>query len=106
MPTHKLTSDTILEMMVEAKRKSSPKEAVKAEIRSVLMNAGYKWKFADLEKRENIDFIANDVIRHSESLKFSSRDAQFRWCCGQAMRALFGRVDGKVVSDLIKSKLD
>ncbi len=105
LPTYKLTNDTLLEMMVEAKRKNSPKEAVKAEIRSVLMNSGYKWKFADLEKKENIEFVANDVIKHSESLKFSSRDAQFRWCCGQTMRALFGRVDGKFVSELIKSKM-
>jgi glutamyl-tRNA(Gln) amidotransferase subunit E len=102
LPTHKLSNDTLLEMMVEAKRKNSPKEAVKAEVRSTLMNAGYKWKFVDAEKPENVDFVARDVIKHSETLSFSSKDAQFRWCCGQVMRALYGRVDGKTVNELIR----
>ena len=66
-------------MMTEAKKKNAPKEAVKAEIKSTLMNSGYKWKFADAEKPENVEFVANDVIKHSETLSFSSKDAQFRW---------------------------
>jgi len=101
-----LSNEIIVNLMQESKQKDLPKEAVKAALKQLSSDHNYTLTLPQLATDKEMGFVIDNVIESSKKLMFSSNEARNRWCEGQAMKALFGRVNGKKISEKIKLALE
>ncbi len=101
-----LTDEVLVDVIRVAVEKKLPKEAIKNELNSLASDCDYKFQYPELAVDKDIEFIISDVLARAEKIKFESIDAKKRWVKGRSVRSLYGRVHGKMISDLIDNKLN
>ncbi len=81
-------------------------EAVKAELKAIVSDSNYTLKLPNPASESEVDFVVQSALERANDLLFKTNEAKARWCEGQAMMSLFGRVEGRVVQDKIRKILD
>ncbi len=102
----RLTDDTIEKLLVLAKEKRLPKEAIKAELKAIASDSNYALKLPNPASDSEVDFVVQSALERANDLFFKTNEAKARWCEGQAMMSLFGRVEGRVVQDIIMKNMN
>ncbi len=100
-----MSDDVILDVVATAIKKRLPKESIKNELNSLASDKKYIWQHPELANDKDINFIVDDVFARAEEINFNLVSAKKSWIKGRIMRSLYGRIDGKKVSEIVDSKI-
>ena len=100
-----LTDDVISKIVMDAKEKGLPKEAVRSELKNFASDSHYVQNLPSKASDEDIIFVAKGVLERAQPLKFSSDAAKLHWCFGQTIKPLYGRANGSKVDKILKEML-